>query len=73
VRKLTYKEQRELEELQALIDALESEQSELQQKFSDPGFYQQPGSEIAKITNRLEALQQELRTAYSRWEALEAV
>ncbi|MGE5191106.1 MAG: ATP-binding cassette domain-containing protein, partial [Deltaproteobacteria bacterium] len=73
VRKLTYKEERELENLPALIEALESEQAQLQQKFSEPGFYQQPGSEIAKITNRLEALQRELQTAYSRWETLEAV
>ncbi|HTI52042.1 MAG TPA: ATP-binding cassette domain-containing protein, partial [Planctomycetaceae bacterium] len=72
-KKLSYKEQRELESLPALIETLETEQTQLQQKFAEPGFYQQPGLEIAKVTNRLEALQQELQSAYSRWESLEAV
>jgi len=72
-RKLNFKEQRELESLPVLIETLETEQARLQQKYAEPGFYQQPGSEIAKLTNRLEALQQELQTAYSRWESLEAV
>lgn len=72
-RKLTYKEQRELESLPALIEALESEQARLQQKFAESGFYQQPGTEIAKVTNRLEAVHQELQTAYARWETLDAI
>lgn len=72
-RRLNFKEQRELESLPALIETLETELAQLQQKFTEPGFYQQPGSEIAKLTNRLEELQQELQNAYSRWEGLEAV
>jgi ABC transport system ATP-binding/permease protein len=72
-RKLSYKEQRELETLPALIETLEAEQAQLQQRFAEPGFFQQPGTEIARCTNRLEALQAELQTAYSRWESLEAV
>ena len=72
-RKLSYKEQRELESLPALIETLESEQARLQQKFAEPGFYQQAGAEIAKVTNRLEAVHEELQTAYSRWEALDAI
>jgi ATP-binding cassette subfamily F protein uup len=72
-KKLSYKEQRELESLPVLIETLETEQTQLQQKFAEPGFFQQPGAEIARLTNRLESLQQELQTAYSRWETLEAV
>jgi ATP-binding cassette subfamily F protein uup len=72
-KKLSYKEQRELERLPALIETLETELTQLQQRFAEPGFYQQPGLEIAKVSSRLEALQQELQTAYSRWESLEAV
>jgi ATP-binding cassette subfamily F protein uup len=72
-RKLTYKEQRELESLPALIETLEGEQAQLQQEFAEPGFYQQPGSEIARLTNRLEAVHQELQTAYARWETLDAI
>jgi len=72
-RKLSYKEQRELEDLPALIESLEIEQAQLHEKFAEPGFFQQPGPEIARLTNRLEALQTELQTAYARWESLEAV
>jgi ATP-binding cassette subfamily F protein uup len=70
-RKLSYKEQRELESLPALIETLETEQTQLQQKFAEPGFYQQSGVEIAKVTNRLESVHEELQTAYARWELLE--
>jgi ATP-binding cassette subfamily F protein uup len=72
-RRLSYKEQRELEELPGLIEALEAEQSQLHERFAEPGFFQQPGAEIARCTNRLEALQAELQAAYARWEALDAV
>ena len=40
---------------------------------AESGFYQQPGTEIAKVTNRLEAVHQELQTAYARWETLDAI
>ena len=40
-RKLSYKEQRELEELPGKIERLESEQQQLQQQVSDSGFYKQ--------------------------------
>ena len=72
-RKLTFKEQKELDRLPELIEQLETEQSQLQQRFSEPGFYQQVGGEIAKITNRLQSLDSELQTAYTRWEELAAI
>jgi ATP-binding cassette subfamily F protein uup len=72
-RKLTYKEQRELESLPELIETLEVEQAQLQQRFAEPGFYQQPGPEIAKVTNRLEALHEQLQAAYARWGTLDAI
>ena len=72
-RKLGFKEQRELESLPQLIEKLETEQAELQQKLADPAFYQQRGPEISKVTGRLEVLHTELQTAYTRWESLEAL
>lgn len=72
-RRLSYKEQRELENLPQTIEALEAELSELHQRLADPAFYQQPGPEIAKVNGRVDALQQELQTAYARWENLEAL
>jgi ABC transport system ATP-binding/permease protein len=70
-RKLSYKEQRELEELPARIQTLETEQAQLHQRMAEPAFFRQGGAEIAKVTARLESLESELKTAYARWEALE--
>jgi ATP-binding cassette subfamily F protein uup len=72
-RKLTYREQQELDALPKGIETLESEQAELHQRLAEPTFYQQPGAEIARVTARLEELNTELQAAYARWEELEAV
>jgi ATP-binding cassette subfamily F protein uup len=72
-RRLSYKEQRELESLPQRIETLETEQTLLHQRLADPGFYQQPGPEIARLTTRAQSLQEELLEAYTRWESLEAV
>jgi len=71
-RRLSYKEQRELESLPQKIESLEAEQAELHQRLADSAFYQQQGPEIAKVTNRSTAIQEELQVAYSRWEELES-
>jgi ABC transport system ATP-binding/permease protein len=70
-RKLSYKEQRQLEELPQRIETLETEQAQLHQRMAEPAFFRQGGAEIGKVTARLESLETELRTAYERWEALE--
>lgn len=72
-RKLSFKDQRELENLPQLIDELETAQANLQQKMAEPSFYQQPGSEIARLTQELTQLDQRLQAAYARWEELDAV
>jgi ATP-binding cassette subfamily F protein uup len=72
-RKLSYKEERELEGLPERIEKLESEQAALHQKMAEPSFYRQPAAEITKISSRLEELQKELETAYARWEKLLAL
>jgi ATP-binding cassette subfamily F protein uup len=41
-RKLSFKEQRELDALPARIDALEEEERTLNTTFGDPGFYKEP-------------------------------
>jgi len=71
-RKLSYKDQRELETLPARIEALEREQAALQEAMHDPGFYRQGGEAIAVHRARLQAIEDELGTAYTRWEALES-
>jgi ATP-binding cassette subfamily F protein uup len=70
-RKLSYKDERELESLPQRIESLEAEQEQLHQTLADPAFYQQGGGEIAKAKARSAALEAELREAYGRWETLE--
>ncbi len=71
-RKLSFKEQRELESLPARIDQLETEQAALHVTMSAPSFYQQPKSDIAATSAKLEALERELADVFTRWESLEA-
>ncbi len=70
-RKLSYKEQRELELLPVQIQALEAEQAALNARVSDSGFYQQDKTAITETLTRLEELRIALVTAYARWEELE--
>ena len=71
-RKLSYRDQRELESLPQQIEALEAEQAALQEQTSDPVFYQQPQDEITAKLARLETVTAELERSYARWEALES-
>jgi len=70
-RKLSYKEQRELEVLPGKIEALEAEQARLQAAVNDPQFYQQPADKISNTLTRLESVAAELAACYARWELLE--
>ena len=70
-RKLTFKEQRELEALPQRIEVLETEQHQLYQAMGDPMFYQKGKDEIANVKARVSSLERELAEAYQRWETLE--
>ena len=70
-RKLSYKEQRELEGLPERIESLETEQSQLQQLIASADFYRRDKLEITHTLERVEGLKQELDEAYSRWDALD--
>lgn len=72
-RKLTFKEQRELETLPAKIESLESAVSELHATMADPAFYRRESSEIGAVNAKLAAQEAELRQAYDRWELLESI
>jgi len=72
-RKLSFKEERELEILPDRIGALEGEQDALHSKLADPAFYRTAGNEVATVNGRLAELEKELAEAYRRWEELEAV
>jgi ATP-binding cassette subfamily F protein uup len=70
-RRLTFKEQKELESLPVRIETLEREQAEWHQKMAQPTFYQQPPQALTEASQRLKELEAELQQAYSRWEELE--
>jgi ATP-binding cassette subfamily F protein uup len=72
-RKLTQKEQRELESLPVQIEKLEAEQSELAAKLADPVFYQREPGSVAAVKLRLEAIEHEMAAAFARWEELEGI
>jgi len=72
-RKLSFKEERELEALPEKIAALETEQAALHERLADPEFYKNAGVEITVINERLVALEAELEVVYSRWEELESL
>ena len=73
VRKLGYMEKRELQDLPQKIDALEAEQKELFACMADPLFYKKEKNEIKRIRTRLAQVEQDIATAYQRWEELEAI
>jgi ATP-binding cassette subfamily F protein uup len=71
-RKLSYNEERELEQWPARIEALEAEQRNLSAAVSHPEFYREPAETIRAQLARLEALPAELLQAYSRWHDLDS-
>lgn len=70
-RRLSYKEQRELDGLPDAIEQLEAEVSEIHRQMADPAFYQQAGERIANKQKHLREIEGELAAAYARWEELE--
>ena len=69
-RKLSYKEQRELDTLPERIDALETEQKALNARLADPDAYRKEGAKVAELHERVQAIDEELMTLLERWEAL---
>jgi len=69
--KLSWKEQKELEELPQRIAALEAEQTSLSARLEDPALYSDAG-EAQRVTERLAAIDGELLGLLERWEGLEA-
>ena len=70
--KLSYNQQRELEQLPAQISTLEEKIEALQQQMSDANFFTLPHEETQQVITALAAAEQELEQAFERWEALEA-
>jgi ATP-binding cassette subfamily F protein uup len=71
-KKLSFKEQRELEELPQLIAKLEDEQAALNIALSDPDFYKKTPAEAKRVNSRIAEIEEELLAALERWEAIES-
>ena len=71
-KRLSYKEQRELDTLPARIEALEAEEQELNAHIAGPEFYKEGREAIAAALARLEAVKTQLGDAYTRWHELES-
>ena len=71
-KKLSYKEQRELDELPARIEALEAEQAELRATLADGALYQSDLARAIALQARDGAIDEALTAALERWAELES-
>jgi len=72
-RKLSYKEQRELEQLPAHIEALESEQASLRAELADPQIYARDNARALALHARDGEIEEALMQALERWEQLSSI
>lgn len=70
-KKLSYKLQRELDELPSLIENLENDIDFLQEQIAQPSFYDQDYDETKDVLEALSEKQNQLDTAMNRWAELE--
>ncbi|HET7234782.1 MAG TPA: ABC-F family ATP-binding cassette domain-containing protein [Longimicrobium sp.] len=72
-RKLSWKEQRELEGMEAAILEAEQRKEELQARLADPSLYTQPADEVARVTNGFREATEQVDALYARWAELEEI
>ena len=71
-KKLSYKEQRELDALPARIEALEAEQADIQRALADGSLYSSDAARAAQLLQRNQVIEEELMESIERWTALAA-
>ena len=69
-RRLSYKEQRELEGIFDRIEAAEARASELERKLSDPETYKREGDAVGELQRAFEEARVEVGTLTARWDEL---
>ena len=70
-RKLSFKDQRELEQLPLRIEQLEAAVAAHGEAMANADFFKQGAAAIAKANEQVAGLQAELETAYARWAELD--
>ncbi len=71
--KLSFKEARELEGMEAAILEVEERISEIEALFGDPDFHRKYGQQTDEFTTELAGQKEKLAALFARWEALEAI
>lgn len=71
-KKISYKDQRELEQLPALIEQHEAKQAELEAQMSATDFYQGDHQQVQDVVAQLSEVQSQLEALYQRWTELDA-
>jgi ATP-binding cassette subfamily F protein uup len=72
-RKLSFKEQRELEGIETQIQNADAEIARIEGLFADPEFFRKHATQVNQLTAELEAAKENLPKLYARWEELEAI
>jgi ATP-binding cassette subfamily F protein uup len=72
-KKLSYKEQSELQQLPELIEQLDAKQAVLTEQISGADFYRQEQSVVNKVLDELKQAEKQLEQAYQRWDQLESL
>lgn len=71
-KKLSYKEQRELDSMEENVMELEAEVERIETMFAEPDFFKNNGDQSAELHSKLTELKEKLDNSYARWEELEA-
>jgi ATP-binding cassette subfamily F protein uup len=71
--KLSFKEQREYDGMEALILAAEERKGALEAALADPATYQKAGASVAAMRAELEEVTAGVERLYARWQELEAL
>jgi ATP-binding cassette subfamily F protein uup len=71
-KKLSYKEQKELETLPQTIEKLENELAQLHQQLADPALYQQGTAAVQALQTKATTAEKALETAFERWSELDS-
>ncbi len=70
-RKLSFKENKDLEEMPLLIERLEKEQDEIYAVMAGADYYKKTPEEIKSIDERSEKIKEELSAAFERWDYID--
>ena len=72
-RKLSFKEARELEGMEAHIQTIEAEVARIEGLFIQPDFHRKHATQVNRLTDELEMAKEQITSLYARWEELERI